>query len=231
MKSGSAFVSETSSARIADLIRTDIARGVLLPGEHIRIGDLATRYGTSHLPVREALRIVEGDRLVELIPHKGTTVRDIGTKFVENIYGLRTQIEVYLMRRSVERISEEQLKEVVRRKKAFARAVKASDTHKMAICNRDLHDAINEPADNSEATRLLRNGWELVTSLRCRFGYSPERLKEIADEHDAIVELMHERNVEGAAELIRRHCESAERDLLRRMREGEQSPANCPPSQ
>lgn len=214
-------ISATTSARIASRIRADIAAGVLAPGERIRIAALATRYGTSHLPVREALRIVEGERLVELVPHKGTTVRPITAKFIENVLDVRNQLEMYMIRRSAERITDAELEEISRRNAEFNEIAKTMDAQQIVKANGRLHDAMHEPADNPEAMQLLRSGFELIVAIRCTIGYTEKRLKEMCDEHNLIVEMLWRRNGDVAAELIRQHGIAAKRHLIDGLREQE----------
>ena len=209
---------DTSSAMIANRIRADIADGFLEPGSRIRIADLAKRYGTSHLPVREAIRTVEGDRLVESVPHKGTIVRQIDANFIRNLWGVRTQIEAYLVHEAVENLTSDHLAKIIDFKNDYNKAAKAYDVRAMVEINGRLHDAMYEPADNPEAMRMLKSGWELVVALRSRFPYTPERIDEICDQHEMIVEMIRRRNGAAAALLVRQHCESAAASLMEQVK-------------
>lgn len=215
-------ISATSSTRIADRIRQDIAQGAFAAGERIRIATLAARYGTSHLPVREALRIVEGQGLVDMAPHRGTTVRPITAKFVEDILDLRILVETYMMERSVERINAKQLEDVCRLNAEFVNIAGTGDVRSIVDYHGRLHEAMFMPADNPEGMRFLRSGFELIVAIRSAAGYTRERLQEMCDEHAIIVEMMKKRNAEVAAQLVRQHGKAAQRqlvDLLKR-REG-----------
>ena len=84
---------DTVTDVIADHMRNDIFNGVLVLGERITIASLAKRYGVSHLPVREALRMIEGHRLVHILPRRGALVRSVDTKMVTNIYDCRVALD------------------------------------------------------------------------------------------------------------------------------------------
>lgn len=222
-------LSATSSARIADQMRRDIAQRVFAPGERLRIAELAARYGTSHLPVREALRVVEGQGLVEIAPHKGSIVRPITAEFVDNILDLRVIVETYMMERSVERISAEQIEQVSRRNAEFVEAAATGDIWKIIEAHGRLHEAMFEPGGNPEAMRFLRSGFELIVAIRIAAGYTKARLQEMCDEHAMIIEAMKRRDAEAAAQLVRQHGRAAQRQLVRQLKEREANEASSQP--
>ena len=76
----------TSKLDIGLRIRDDIVSGALRFGERITMDALASRYGVSHMPVREALRELQGEGLVQIEPNRGARVRSIDSSFVENLF-------------------------------------------------------------------------------------------------------------------------------------------------
>src|SRR6478735_7628995 len=93
-------------ARISDIakrLRADIIAGALPFGSRLRIDELASRYGVSHMPVREALRELHGEGLVIIEPNRGARVRSFHIGFVEDLFDLRSAIETMLARRACER--------------------------------------------------------------------------------------------------------------------------------
>src|SRR4029453_15216916 len=88
---------------VARRIRDDIVSGALPLGSRITIDALASRYAVSHIPVREALRELQGEGLVVIEPNRGARVRGIDTGFVENLFEIRTALEVMMVRRAAHR--------------------------------------------------------------------------------------------------------------------------------
>src|SRR3954451_3898009 len=88
---------------IPQLLRDDIIAGQLPFGSRLRIEELALRYGVSHMPVREALRVLHGEGLVVIEPNRGARVRPIYRGFIEDVFDVRCAIETMLARRAAER--------------------------------------------------------------------------------------------------------------------------------
>jgi DNA-binding GntR family transcriptional regulator len=107
-----------TSTRVAAYLRDAILHGRLLPGDRIRQEDIAARFGTSRLPVREALRMLEAEGLTEHEPNKGARVPRLTQHEVEMIYRMRERLEPLALVESLGRMTEvdhERLEEVQRR--------------------------------------------------------------------------------------------------------------------
>src|SRR6186713_1394544 len=94
---------------IEQRLRNDIVAGVLPFGSRLIIEDLATRYGVSHMPIRDALRILQGEGLVVIEPNRGARVRPIYRGFIEDVFDVRCAIETMLARRAAARRTDEHL--------------------------------------------------------------------------------------------------------------------------
>ncbi len=93
-------------------IRDDIVSGVLRFGERITMDALASRYGVSHMPAREALRELQGEGLVQIVPTRGARVRSIDSSYVENLFEIRTALEVMMVRRAAARCTPSDIAEL-----------------------------------------------------------------------------------------------------------------------
>jgi GntR family transcriptional regulator, carbon starvation induced regulator len=91
------------SEQVAELIRGDILTGKLLPGDRIRATDAATRYGVSATPLREALRRLAGEGLIEETAQSGARVSAVSIRDLDEIYALRLMLEVDALRQSIRR--------------------------------------------------------------------------------------------------------------------------------
>jgi DNA-binding GntR family transcriptional regulator len=210
-------LSGTIAERLLAAIRRDIVLGNLSPGSRLRVDELSKRYGTSHIPVREALLQLAGERLVTLEPHRGAVLRPVTAKFVADIHDTRAAIESMLVRRATINISDAQLDHLAELARRHEQAAAAGVDERMSEANKQFHSFIAEVADNPEASYILDQGWDLVINLRNRFGLSEARIAEIVRQHWRIVEAIRSRDVDLAARVVQDHCESARDDLLARM--------------
>ena len=209
-------LSATTPQRIAHRMRIDIAGGRLAFGERMKIDALATRYGVSHMPVREALRDLEAEGLVEISAHRGATIRGVDEAFVENICDIREALEVMLTERCARRADAATialLGEQVRRHAAIARE-DPRDTEALVAANRAIHQTINAGAGNPQALRLLSNGRVLVEALRISYGFRPGRVRQIVAEHKALLEAIVAKDPKKAGRIARAHCAGARADML-----------------
>lgn len=210
-------LSATTATRVAADLRRRILAGELAPGQRLKLDELAVLAGVSHMPVREALRELEGEGVLDVLPHRGATIRGVDERFVRNFYDVRGAIEGMLTGRCAERIDAAALAVL----KAAARDVEAAaarrDAEAIVAANRRFHDAINAAADNPEAQRMLAQGRVLADALRLRFGYGAGRADAIIAEHAALVRAIAKRDAGRAADVALRHCMRARDDLLARM--------------
>jgi DNA-binding GntR family transcriptional regulator len=210
-------LSGTIAERLLVAIRRDIVLGNLTPGSRLRVDELSKRYGTSHIPVREALLQLAGERLVKLEAHKGAVLRPVTAKFVADIHDTRAAIERMLVRRATLKISDDQLDHLADLASRHEQAAAAGVEEHMSEANKQFHSFIAEVADNPEASYILDQGWDLVINLRNRFGLSETRIAEIVRQHWVIVEAIKSRDADFATRAVQDHCDSARDDLLARM--------------
>jgi DNA-binding GntR family transcriptional regulator len=208
---------DTVSDRVKRQIREDIIAGRVGSGDRLRIADLSARFGVSSIPVREALRALEGDRLVVIESHRGAVVRTLDRKIVTDMYDVRSSLETLMVRNAANRIDAVQARELAALADAYETAAADGDQQAMLLANQALHRRIGVLADNSEASRYYEQGWELVIGLRNRFGFGAQRIAAITGEHRRMVEAIARRDQVQAARIVQEHCEGAKQDLLRQM--------------
>ncbi|HVE48801.1 MAG TPA: GntR family transcriptional regulator [Casimicrobiaceae bacterium] len=207
-------LSATTATRVADELRRRILAGDLSPGQRLKIDDLAELCGVSHMPVREALRELEGEGVLDVHPHRGAVIRGVDRRFIRNFYDVRGAIEALLSERCAERINGETLRSLKRAAEEFE-AAGSNDVTSLVGANRRFHEIINATADNPEAVRILAHGRVLADALRVRFGYGRGRVDGIVSEHRALLRHLERRDVAKAGEVARRHCLRARDDLLK----------------
>ena len=222
-----------SSARcgdgVTDTIRAEILSGVLPLGSRLRFDTLAARYGVSHMPVREALRELHGEGLVVIRPNQGARVREIDDGFVENVFDLRCALEIAMVRRAAGRCAPGQVRAMRAAGEIFADRVHRGDTRGALETNRALHDLIYRAADNPEAFGAFKRHWVLLARLFAGYGCDADRLHDEIVEHSYMIHAIERGHADAAAAAMTVHIETAKRDLLRRMRDGQRRDASGGP--
>lgn len=207
----------TTSITIGDRIREDIVAGVLPFGSRLTLEHLARRYAVGHMPVREALRQLQGEGLVVLTPNRGARVRVVDIQFVRNIFDLRIAIEAMLARRAAERIEARQIARLEAIESLFEATVPSRDFRALLAINREFHSVINEAAQNPEAAGVLDRHRRLIAALWTLHGYGEERPAGVISDHRHIISALAAHDADVAASLAMAHAAKAKQELIARM--------------
>ena len=204
---------------IEQFLRNDIVSGELPFGSRLRIDELAGRYGVSHMPVREALRVLHGEGLVVIEPNRGARVLTVHRDFIEDLFDVRTALETMLVRRAAERRTGGHLDKLREAEMQLEAAVAAGDYASVPDANRNFHTIINDAAGNPGALMLVDRHWLLLSALLRRYGYGDERFQRVVDDHQHIIRAIERRDPASAALLMGAHIEKAKHNLLQRASE------------
>lgn len=200
--------------RIAAAITRLIVDGEIGPGDRLKLSELATRFGVSLMPVREALWKLEGSGLVQNIPNRGAVVRAADAQHIANVYELRGAIEAALVERAAASVTSTDLDRIEAARRAVERAVKAGVPRPILVADAAFHEAINQVAGNDLALTLLRGTMPLIQSMRLRVGFVPGRLAEMLREHADIVAAIRDGDGRLAAQRVRLHTNGARQAML-----------------
>lgn len=137
---------EQLSDEVAIHLRTDIMTGRLRPGTFIRLDETAAQLGVSITPVREALRTLRGEGMVQLEPHRGHVVVPLTRGDIEDIFWLQATIAKELAATASERITDEEIDELERLNDALAAAVEHSAHAEIVAAEFAFHRAFNRAA-------------------------------------------------------------------------------------
>ena len=207
----------TTSITIRDRIRGDIVAGGLSFGSRLTLDLLAQRYSVGHMPVREALRQLEGEGLVVLTPNRGARVRAVDIDFVRNIFDLRIAMEAMLARRAAERIEGSRIARLESLQDDFEARARQQDFDALLAINREFHNVIGEAACNPEATRVLDRHWLLIAALWNAYGYGEARVAGVISDHRQMIEALSMHDAEVSACLAMAHAAKAKQALIARM--------------
>jgi DNA-binding GntR family transcriptional regulator len=199
------------TAHVLETIKAGILNGQFKPGATLVENDLASQFGVSKTPVREALKTLESSGLVVIRPYVGTTVRELTMDDALAIYDMRLLLEPEAVRRSVTAGSD-----FSDSAQALARATTATDVAARSSANRDFHRGLYVGCGNPLVVHTL-DGLREQTALvsASSWALSPS-WEEEACEHTAILDQVLVGDAEAAATLVRRHIEGFVARHLRR---------------
>jgi DNA-binding GntR family transcriptional regulator len=203
-----ALTPPTKQALAFERLRHDILRGRLRPGDRLVIDRIAGELGISAIPVREALRQLEKQGLVEIRPHAGARVSDIPESAIEEIFGMLEVLETASCRLGLSRLKPDCFAEMER---LCAKMECASSPERWQQLNRVFHEYLPGRAGLSRLEQALRRvgeDWERLRRLRFSAGQREDQAR--ADrQHREIVCALRKGDGEGAANLLRRHNREA----------------------
>ena len=151
---------EQLSDEVAARLRADIMTGVLRPGTFVRLDETAAALGVSITPVREALRTLRGEGMVQLEPHRGHVVVPLTRTDVEDIFWLQAAIAKELAATAAVRITEAEIDELDRLNDELAAAVARHATEEVAAAEFAFHRAFNR------STGRIKLAWFLLHVAR-----------------------------------------------------------------
>ncbi len=126
----------SSPSRVAAILREEILSGALAPGERLRQEDIALRFGASRQPVRDALRLLEGDGLVTLVANSGAWVSKLSESECYEAYQVRERLEPLLISQSIENLTDAQLQRLT---ELVQQIEKTSDIESFLRLDREFH--------------------------------------------------------------------------------------------
>lgn len=205
----------TLSAAIVDRLRKAILDGTHPSGTQLRQDALATGFGVSRIPVREALFQLEAEGLVTIVPHKGAVVSGLSIEEVNDVFDLRGLLEPRLLAASGPRLSDEDFERIERIQAAFMTAVKQRDIVRWGELNADFHMALYAQAGLPRTTGTVQG--LLQTSDRyTRVQLStPAAMERAEREHRALTDLCRQGQFGAACDLLVRHVDAVRQDLVR----------------
>lgn len=206
---------------VAQRIRDDIVSGAFPFGYRLTFGELAERYGTSHMPIREALKELQGEGLVVGEPNRGSRVRTVDPRFVENVFDMRNALEVAMTHRVALRATPALAQRLEEIESLFEKAVGRKDYSDALAINREFHQTIYAEGDNPDASALIERHWLLIGVLWRVYGYGADRFSGVISDHRYLIRAIARRDGSAASAIMAAHVVKAKQELLDRMFEAE----------
>ena len=216
----SASPAPTKQRQVYETLRADIVGGALEPGQVLVIDALARRFGVSIIPVREALRQLQAERLVEIRPHTGVRVTPVEIGALEEIFALLGALETTSALAALPKLGEAELRELDGLLKESQASATRGDSAAFEAANREFHLFPCRLAGYPRAQDMLQalfGEWERLHRLAFRDAVPPD-LHQANREHEAIVQAFRRGDAAALAGAVRRHNATAAdhyRGLLR----------------
>ena len=208
---------------VFNTLRQAILKGELEPGERLMEIQLAERLGVSRTPIREAIRKLELEGLVLMIPRKGAEVAKISEKSLRDVLELRRSLEELAIELACQRMTEEEIDELEDAQRAFRKAVDSKDVMLMAETDEKYHEIIYQGTKNSRLVQILNNLREQMYRYRLEYIKDADKRQILLIEHDNILKAVRNRKVAEAKAAMREHIDNQEITVSRNIKEKEES--------
>ena len=186
-------------------LREAIVRGDLYPGQRLVENTLSGQMKVSRIPVREAMRKLEQDGLVERLEKGGFVVKDLSAEEIEETFGIRAVLESYAAALATAHMDGATVGRLEASLAAYKEAMRRGDTAKMIQCNDMLDDIIFTASGSKKLCALIGNFRDFISRYRRRLLTCPDNAVASLAEHEKILEAMSERNAEKVEALFRKH--------------------------
>ena len=193
------------SHAIYSALRERILSNDIGPGTRLVMRDVANQYRASDIPVREALRMLERDGLVETAPYRGARVTTLTAKEVEETYFIRSHLESIATGLAAERITDAELTQLDRLMAEMKAAVEAQDGPAFSDLNQEFHRMIVARCGNDMLRELTMEIWQRHSGFQRVFRMVPERLAISQREHEGIMAALRDHDADRASRLALLH--------------------------
>lgn len=206
---------------VCETLRDAVRRGILQPGERLMEIQLAEDLGVSRTPVREAIRKLEMEGYVIMMPRRGTYVADLSIRDINEVFEIRTSLESLASGLAAERINEDELEKLQRLLVEIGAYIKSGDMESIVRTDTEFHDLLYQASRNTRLVGIISNLREQLTRFRTTSMSFPGRLKATLEEHRKIVEAIAQGDEKAARKAAEHHMEKSEQTLLASMKSKE----------
>ena len=202
---------------VFNALRESILHGEMKPGERLIEVTLSQQLGVSRTPVREAIRKLEQEGLVKILPRRGAVVANISEKNVHDVLEVRRALERLAANLAVERITPQEKIRLRSAEREFASCIGSKNLAQIAGKDEAFHDIIYEAAKNQKLQFLINNLREQMYRYRLEYLKDEATRRTLVQEHTRIADAI----IRGEAELAMSeasvHIDNQESAILRKL--------------
>ena len=187
-------------------------------GEKINLREFADRLGVSRTPIREAIRRLELEGLVTMVPRKGAEVAQITEKSMNDVLEVRRALDALCAELACDRITTDELETLRLACEDFEAAVQTGDAKEIAHADVTLHDIIVKATGNPRLIQLVNNLSEQMYRYRFEYIKDTSQHQILVDEHRIIYQSIVNKDKKTAAEAAKTHIDNQEKAIIRQIR-------------
>lgn len=203
---------------VFNTLRKAILTGELKPGERLLEIQLANQLGVSRTPIREAIRKLELEGLVIMMPRRGAEVAQITEKDLRDVLEVRRALDALCAELACDRITEEEKQKLKDACDEFEKATATGDATTIAAADVALHDIIVEVTGNRRLIQLINNLSEQMYRYRFEYIKDENQHNNLVEEHRMIYESIVSGDKEGAAKAAKLHIDNQESSIIKQLR-------------
>src|ERR1700729_3406319 len=208
--SDSAIPRQSLTSAVADKLRDQIIRGEIPEGAQLRQDAIAAQYHVSRIPVREALRQLDAEGLIAIVPNRGAVVPALSPADIEELFSIRALLEPEVLKLSIPHLTEEDFSEAGAVLHKYVKELRRDDhVSAWGRLNWQFHSILYFLANQPRFLAIIRNvnnSGERYTRLQLYLTHGVQRANE---EHHRILDLCRQRDIAAACELLREHIRHA----------------------
>ncbi|WP_129140732.1 GntR family transcriptional regulator [Modicisalibacter coralii] len=200
---------------VADRIRELIEQGALTPGERISEKQLCEKFGVSRTPLREALKVLTSEGLVEILPNRGARVTRLTLQKVKDTYGVMAALEGLSGELACQNISDAQVEAVRRLHDRMLEHYRNNELQDYFKVNQQIHERILEASGNEVLIEMYNNLSQRVKRVRYTAEMSDEYWRQAVSEHEEMIKALIKRDGKWLGQILREHlCHKLEAKSL-----------------
>ena len=200
---------------VFNTLRQSILTGELKPGERLMEIHLADKLGVSRTPIREAIRKLELEGLVTMIPRRGAEVAQITEKNLKDVLEVRRALDALAVELACDRIKEEQLRKLKDACDHFEEETKRGNANQVAQADVALHDIILEAGGNDKLIQMISNLSQQMYRYRLEYVKDETHYEQLIREHRQIYEAIRDKDKEGGSQAMKVHIDNQEKAVIR----------------
>lgn len=204
---------------VFNTLRHAIITGEFAPGERLMEISLANRLGVSRTPVREAIRKLELEGLVIMIPRKGAQVAKITEKSLRDVIEIRCVLEEFAASLACERITEEGKEKLKEAHRQFVEAAQTNDIIDIVEKDEQFHDAIFQATCNDRLITIINNLREQFYRYRMEYVKDIEQHSVLVTEHEQLLHAIFNQDSETAKQIMRTHLKNQQEGVIQAIQE------------
>jgi len=193
---------KTIAAMVQDRIRDAILNGMLPAGSRLDQNQLASDLNVSLVPVREALKKLEGEGFIQIIPRRGAFVTESSLEDMEDLYFARSLLEGQAAYHAADRLTPKDLEKLDELIGEMDVALEKQDYTRFNQANHDFHFIIYRAAGSKHLVNMINNLWDLAQRYRYRYVFLKDQSQVIQAEHRAILDACHAHDAQALRKAI-----------------------------